>query len=188
MLIPSNSIRQFNLINCFAVVNTPTIAGNYFNNILRKGQGIVPVTFEFYLRVLIQSGIPTVDAQTGYYTGASSGQFANTSYTFNRLELIGLFTNERSGFLMTNGILGAPFTLTSAQQLGPSVTGVGIRPLTSDGISISEYFNGTMHEIVVLNQQPTTAIRQQVEGYLAWKWGIQANLPASHPFRNAPPQ
>jgi len=29
--------------------------------------------------------------------------------------------------------------------------------------------------------------RQQTEGYLAWKWGIQAQLPASHPFRNAPP-
>jgi hypothetical protein len=189
MLIPSNSIRQFNLINCFAVVNIPTIAGNYFNNIIRKGQGVLPITFEFYLRVLIQSGIPTVDAQIGYYTsvGFSSGQFPNTSYTFNRLELVGMFTNIRNGFTMTNGTLGAPFTLTSAQRLGPSVTGVGIRPLSSDGISISEYFNGTIHEIVVLNQEPTTAIRQQTEGYLAWKWGIQANLPASHPFRNAPP-
>ena len=29
--------------------------------------------------------------------------------------------------------------------------------------------------------------RQVVEGYLAWKWGLQASLPSSHPFYNAPP-
>jgi hypothetical protein len=44
-----------------------------------------------------------------------------------------------------------------------------------------------MHELIILNQLPTTYQRQQVEGYLAWKWGIQANLPANHPFKNAPP-
>jgi hypothetical protein len=26
--------------------------------------------------------------------------------------------------------------------------------------------------------------RQQVEGYLAWKWGFQAQLPSTHPYRN----
>jgi hypothetical protein len=29
--------------------------------------------------------------------------------------------------------------------------------------------------------------REQIEGYLAWKWGIQSSLPASHPYRTAPP-
>jgi hypothetical protein len=29
--------------------------------------------------------------------------------------------------------------------------------------------------------------RQTVEGYLAWKWGLVANLPAAHPFKNRPP-
>jgi hypothetical protein len=28
---------------------------------------------------------------------------------------------------------------------------------------------------------------QAVEGYLAWKWGLVANLPAAHPFKNRPP-
>lgn len=189
MLIPSFSIRQFNPINCFAVINTPTIGGNYFNNILRKGVNNAPplYTFEFYLRVLIISGVPTVDAQIGYFNG-NSGQFTNTSYTFNTLQLIGMFTNERTGFLMTNGTLGSPFfTLVSAQQFSASVTCLGCRPTANDGSSVNELFNGTMNEIIVLNQLPTTALRQQVEGYLAWKWGIQASLPATHPYRSAPP-
>lgn len=25
------------------------------------------------------------------------------------------------------------------------------------------------------------------EGYLAWKWGLQGNLPSDHPYKNAPP-
>jgi hypothetical protein len=29
--------------------------------------------------------------------------------------------------------------------------------------------------------------QQQVEGYLAWKWGLVGNLPASHPYKYAPP-
>jgi hypothetical protein len=26
--------------------------------------------------------------------------------------------------------------------------------------------------------------RQQVEGYLAWKWGFRSQLPSDHPYRN----
>lgn len=29
---------------------------------------------------------------------------------------------------------------------------------------------------------------KKLEGYLAWKWGIQDQLPASHPYRNAAPE
>lgn len=33
------------------------------------------------------------------------------------------------------------------------------------------FFNGQMAEIVLTNRAPTTAERQRLEGYLAWKWG-----------------
>jgi len=29
--------------------------------------------------------------------------------------------------------------------------------------------------------------RYQAEGYLAWKWGLQGNLPATHPYKNSAP-
>ncbi len=29
--------------------------------------------------------------------------------------------------------------------------------------------------------------RYKAEGYLAWKWGLQGNLPSSHPYKNNPP-
>jgi len=45
----------------------------------------------------------------------------------------------------------------------------------------------SINEIIVYNTSLTTLQRQQMEGYLAWKWGLQANLPASHPYYNGPP-
>ena len=48
-------------------------------------------------------------------------------------------------------------------------------------------FNGYMCEAIVYNAVFTTLQRQQVEGYLAWKWGLQGSLDASNPYKNAPP-
>ncbi len=40
---------------------------------------------------------------------------------------------------------------------------------------------------IVFAQSPTLDQQQRIEGYLAWKWGLTANLPAEHPYRNRPP-
>jgi hypothetical protein len=45
-----------------------------------------------------------------------------------------------------------------------------------------------MNEILLYSNVLTTSQRQQVEGHLAWKWGLQANLPAGHPYRFNPQQ
>jgi hypothetical protein len=50
----------------------------------------------------------------------------------------------------------------------------------------STYFTytGTLYEIIGYHGDFTDAEIQQNEGYLAWKWGLQASLPTSHPYRN----
>jgi len=47
--------------------------------------------------------------------------------------------------------------------------------------------NGWLGEILFFGGTLTTLQRQQMEGYLAWKWGLQTNLPSNHPFRGSPP-
>ncbi len=48
--------------------------------------------------------------------------------------------------------------------------------------------NLKIYEVVVFNNIIlTSAQRQQVEGYLAWKWGTQASLPSTHPFKKFKP-
>jgi hypothetical protein len=49
------------------------------------------------------------------------------------------------------------------------------------------YFKGDMGEVLVYNRALSTQDRQTVEGYLAWKWGLQNNLPTTHPYYNINP-
>ena len=46
---------------------------------------------------------------------------------------------------------------------------------------------GNIFEVIQYNTTLSTLQRQQIEGYLAWKWGLQANLPADHPYKSAAP-
>jgi hypothetical protein len=46
---------------------------------------------------------------------------------------------------------------------------------------------GTMGETIIYVGSLSSTQRQQIEGYLAWKWGVQADLPTNHPFKNAAP-
>ena len=39
----------------------------------------------------------------------------------------------------------------------------------------------------VMIQSPTTNDQQKIEGYLAHKWGLTANLPSDHPYKDNPP-
>jgi hypothetical protein len=40
-----------------------------------------------------------------------------------------------------------------------------------------------MKEILIFTGDMPTDDRQTVEGYLAWKWGLQGNLPMTHPYK-----
>ena len=51
----------------------------------------------------------------------------------------------------------------------------------------AQYFVGHVHEIIWLRQSLDLATRQRIEGYLAHKWGLAANLPADHPYKTAVP-
>ena len=48
-------------------------------------------------------------------------------------------------------------------------------------------FNGYVYEALIYNSPLSTSQRQQVEGYLAWKWGLQGSLPSTHAYKSFPP-
>jgi hypothetical protein len=49
------------------------------------------------------------------------------------------------------------------------------------------YLNGTILEVLIFNSVLGTADRQKIEGYLAWKWGLQSTLPIAHPYYTTSP-
>jgi hypothetical protein len=42
-------------------------------------------------------------------------------------------------------------------------------------------------ELILFTTALSTTDRQKIEGYLAWKWGLQASLPGGHPYFSAAP-
>lgn len=60
--------------------------------------------------------------------------------------------------------------------------------LLSDGFSLGTGRPaGYLGEVLWVQGDLAIADRQLIEGYLAWKWGLQANLPSDHPWRNGAP-
>jgi hypothetical protein len=49
------------------------------------------------------------------------------------------------------------------------------------------HYDGKIAEIVISTYSWDTSERQLIEGYLGHKWGLQANLPNDHPYKNAAP-
>jgi len=52
---------------------------------------------------------------------------------------------------------------------------------------VNNLFKGSIAEVAFFNSQLGTNNRQTVEGYLAWKWGINSSLPTNHPYYYSPP-
>jgi hypothetical protein len=50
-----------------------------------------------------------------------------------------------------------------------------------------EFAQADICEIIYTANAASTTARQLIEGYMAWKWGLQANLPAGHPYKSAAP-
>jgi hypothetical protein len=49
------------------------------------------------------------------------------------------------------------------------------------------FYRGTVYEVLMFNPGLSPDFRQKVEGYMAHRWGVAADLPASHPFRASAP-
>ncbi len=57
----------------------------------------------------------------------------------------------------------------------------------NDRAETNRGWRGKLSEVIITLFLPTLQDVLNIEGYLAHEWGLQANLPSSHPYRNSPP-
>jgi hypothetical protein len=88
--------------------------------------------------------------------------------------------NGTTASLWLNGSAGT--VPTTAYSTSFSITKYGIGEQAGIVSPINENWSGFFGEIILFSTALTTSQRQQVEGYLAAKWGLKANLPATHPY------
>ncbi len=89
-------------------------------------------------------------------------------------------TNRSGMGVSVNG--GSFTTYTLSNPLSGNTTST----LSMEGTSTS-FSGGVIHEVIAYTRVLSTTERQQVEGYLARKWGIQSLIPASHPYKSIAP-
>jgi hypothetical protein len=88
---------------------------------------------------------------------------------------------HRAGSSLTLWLDGAQEASSSAAS-GASPS----RQLILGGRSLSATATLSCGEVVLAAAIDATD-RARIEGYLAWRWGLEAKLAAAHPFRTAPP-
>jgi len=68
-----------------------------------------------------------------------------------------------------------------------AATGSRVGASNNNSGGIIRFFDGDIGEIAVYDSPLSPSERQLIEGQLAWNWGLQGQLPLSHPFRfNSP--
>jgi hypothetical protein len=113
--------------------------------------------------------ILTNNTSTGWYAGGSFFHNGATSATSAALPTI-----------------SQPFVVASNFAHSANRTSLFIgndRFLTG----LTRGWRGKIMEVVGIDIVWSVAERQRAKGYAAWKWGLVANLPAAHPFKNRPP-
>jgi Carbohydrate binding domain/Right handed beta helix region len=126
---------------------------------------------------------------------SQNGTNANSLYTHRNATLSSQTGTLTSPFLaetLFNGstntvyINGIPAAgVASAGSFNTAKVMLGAR-WKSSAIS-APYWKGSFGETIICNTNLNTSDRQKIEGYLAWKWGMQSNLPAGHLYKNTLP-
>jgi hypothetical protein len=119
-----------------------------------------------YKKALFIDGDPQ-DHVTGISSDTSWDMFSHTRVAS------GAFTFNWNGTL-----------LYSASS---STSSVLRNPVINQGYASGESSDCQVAEILIYNSVLTSAQVAKVEGYLAWKWGLVANLPSDHPYKNSYP-
>jgi hypothetical protein len=107
----------------------------------------------------------------GDATGTPSGAFSQWGYT----------RNGTSGNVYRNAV-GTSVTTGSA-----TIQAVDFSLGRDNNANTTGCTDMDIGEVIVLSGVASTSDRQIIEGYLAWKWGIQGDLPAGHPYEFSAP-
>ena len=114
----------------------------------------------------------------GIVVTAPNVSVINTIYIFEYID------NGTTVSIYVNGtFLNSASSTTQGTYTAGTTHNIGAGPTTNFDI----WFTGYALEMIKYNSGLTTTQRQQIEGYLAWKWTIQTSLPTTHPYYYVPP-
>jgi hypothetical protein len=181
-LAKSNSVASAGTL----IAKSSAVFGNtfQFEAILKAKSSLV--AFEASsATVYTQVGTSADTASNGTYLIAAKGYNvarAANGTTANNTARYSIFINgslQSLAVQLSNGNLSSSYPDTTSHLSLGGIIGTGAGNAAS--------LNGSIAELIVLPTISSTDTRQRIEGYLAWKWGLTANLPAGHPYKTIGP-
>jgi hypothetical protein len=158
--------------------NPSTVFAVFQNTGLNSGTTSLPYLFNItsttnraYAYAYNQTTTPGLMRVSAGVGSADSATNVNTTTS----QVFSMEIGASSTLTYQNGTL-----ITTSAITGGSLTGT----ITIGGNNSLNAWTGFFCEFIIFNNALITAERQQIEGYLAWKWGLQATLPATHPYLN----
>ena len=103
----------------------------------------------------------------------TTGMFGPSVLSNNTKYVVGGITSSTNILTLTDGS-------SITQSAGGNFTS-GTNAILTLGFPGSNG-NNRFHEVLIFTRTLSTNERQQVEGYLAWKWGTRTSLPTTHPY------
>lgn len=131
----------------------------------------------------LNAGATTAAFESSVYNVAFGAVSPSTTVPLNTIGLGELVTTNSNMAIFYNGTsFGTPTTVTITAGRTSVVGGA----YNAGSPNSAQYFGGIIFEVIGYTVALNTSQRQQVEGYLAWKWGFTASLPNGHPFKTPP--
>lgn len=120
------------------------------------------------------------DGNTAFFNHTAisdTGAFDNTQ----RIYVWGDTGSRVMGYFNSTGAVHVSYTRAGVLTLNRfSIGGTA-------GATPSSFIDCDVNELIITDFLDTQS-RQLMEGYLAWKWGLEGSLPANHPFRSCEPR
>jgi hypothetical protein len=192
-----------------------TLPAIYFNgnNQLDLPSGFLNGTTAFTIAMVMRGPLQQNDAVFGPRTANSTGLemvWTNSAGFPTLLRINGVNKITSGLWSTTNAATITTITASASATAGwlngssvNAVSGTGITALTFNGqYSLASYSNSIsgqgitgatvrseiyISEFIIAESSISQPDREKLEGYLAHKWGLTANLPGDHPYKVIPP-
>lgn len=147
---------------------------------------VTPNRIAQFIRVETNGTLGTI----GFASSNVNAAYAATTtaaITSNVRFLFGGINTSSNLTAYLGGTAGTPVVHTASVVLSNNFYSVGVyQELPGNGY-IGGYWGGEISEIIVFSKASSTLERQEIEGYLAWKWGLVGTLPSTHPYKKIRP-
>jgi len=186
------SSSVFIVSRCRSTGDNPNAAHTYLST-----GGAASADIGYFIGYDDQSAFSRNNALSARISTGSAGNYAAFDNTSDKItpgtyHIISSYIDTDNGTATSRTIQivdgGASFSSNSATNPAASLSDSSYALIIGrDPVSSSLDFTGDMCEVLIFNTQPDVSTRQKLEGYLAHKWGLTANLPADHPYKTAIP-